>query len=290
MSVFPWGRTLRHLLTLSLVVFAVTACSAGESNYEASVPAENEKPMKPVTDVDQSKLAAQSYPMIAANMLDRVIHGQDVSQHMKLLKEADPDKLAESLNTDELRRSFWIDIYNGYTQYFLKTDPKLYKEDRNAFFKKDQIAIAGYNLCMNDIEHGALRRGATIWSKGNVRIPWRNSFVRHFKVEKVDYRIHFALNCGARSCPPVCVYLPERADEQLDAASKSYLTKECSYDKEENTVEVPALMTWFSDDFSTGEGKRAILVRNGIIPEGVKPKIEYKDYDWDMQVANYKQF
>ena len=86
------------------------------------------------------------------------------------------------------------------------------------------------------------------------------------------------------------MYLPERADEQLDAASKSYLTKECNYDKEDNTVEVPALMTWFSDDFSTGEGKRAILVSNGIIPEGAKPKIEYKDYDWDMQVANYRQF
>ncbi len=284
------ARPLRHFLTLSALLFAVTACSAGGTDYTANVPAENEKPMKAVTDVDQSKLAAQSYPMIAANMLDRVIHGQDVAQHMKLLKEADRDKLAESLSTDELRRCFWIDIYNGYTQYFLKTDPKLYKEDRNAFFKKNQIPIAGYNVCMNDIEHGVLRRGATIWSKGKVRIPWRNSFVRHFRVDRVDWRIHFALNCGAKSCPPVCVYLPERADAQLDAATKSYLTKECNYDTEDNTVEVPALMSWFSADFTGHDSKRAILQRNGIIPEGAKPKIEYKDYDWDMQVANYKQF
>ena len=37
-------------------------------------------------------------------------------------------------------------------------------------------------------------------------------------VESVDPRIHFALVCGAKSCPPIKLYTPENLDEGLDAA------------------------------------------------------------------------
>ena len=243
-----------------------------------------------ITNVDQDRLRDESLPMVAANMLDRVIHNQDVSKHMAILKAVDPDKLDRQLSTDALRRCFWIDLYNAYSQYFLKKDPSLYKSDRNEFFKKDQIDVAGFTVNMNDIEHGVLRRGATIWSKGHVRIPFRNDFVNKFKVDKVDWHIHFALNCGAKSCPPICVYLPGKVDEQLDKGAKYYLNKECSYDKKDNKVTVPALMNWFSDDFGNKDDKRRILAGNGIIPDSSDPEIDYKDYDWTMMIDNYKQF
>ena len=37
-------------------------------------------------------------------------------------------------------------------------------------------------------------------------------------VEKVDPRIHFALVCGAKSCPPIKLYTPENLEEALDSA------------------------------------------------------------------------
>ncbi len=38
----------------------------------------------------------------------------------------------------------------------------------------------------------------------------------------MDKRIHFALVCGAKSCPPIRVYTPEELDEGLDAAAAAF--------------------------------------------------------------------
>ena len=41
-------------------------------------------------------------------------------------------------------------------------------------------------------------------------------------VQPMDKRIHFALVCGAKSCPPIRVYTAEDLDEGLDAAASAF--------------------------------------------------------------------
>jgi Protein of unknown function, DUF547 len=41
-------------------------------------------------------------------------------------------------------------------------------------------------------------------------------------VQPMDKRIHFALVCGAKSCPPIRVYMPDELDEGLDAAAAAF--------------------------------------------------------------------
>ena len=94
-------------------------------------------------ELDQSTLAEQPVDALSANFVDRVIHDLPVEQHLALFENLDPDALENALDTQEKQLTFWINIYNGYTQYFLKTDPTLYQEDRSDFFKKEQIDIAG---------------------------------------------------------------------------------------------------------------------------------------------------
>ena len=48
-----------------------------------------------------------------------------------------------------------------------------------------------------------------------------------------DPRIHFALNCGAVSCPPIAVYEGESLDEQLDIATEGFLEGNTIVDKED---------------------------------------------------------
>lgn len=282
------------VVMLGIAAFAVVSfikkSNESDKKQEEKDAKSDKKESNRAINIPLEELSSRSYPEIAADMVQRIILDEDISKHRELLKSCDAEQLNQQLNNDELRLSFWINIYNGYTQYFLKTDPTLYKEDRNEFFKKEQISIAGYDLAMHDIEHGALRRGATIWSKGHIRIPFRNDFVNTFKLDAVDYRIHFALNCGAKSCPPVSVYLPQKTNGQLDRATKYYLNKECEYDKEKDIIMVPALMTWFSDDFGSRDDKRDILRNAGVISQEQDPKIEYKEYDWTMKVKNYRQF
>ena len=55
------------------------------------------------------------------------------------------------------------------------------------------------SFSLDDIEHGILRRNA----RNHIEVG--DSKLTHM-VDKVDYRIHFALNCGAQSCPAIAFY------------------------------------------------------------------------------------
>ena len=41
-------------------------------------------------------------------------------------------------------------------------------------------------------------------------------------LEKVEPRIHFALNCGAKSCPPIKTFSGPEVQQQLQLATQSY--------------------------------------------------------------------
>ena len=242
-------------------------------------------------ELDQSTLAEQPVDALSANFVDRVIHDLPVEQHLALFENLDPDALENALDTQEKQLTFWINIYNGYTQYFLKTDPTLYQEDRSDFFKKEQIDIAGYTVSMEDIEHGVLRRGAVVISFGFIRnLSFRKPFIRQYAVNEVDYRIHFALNCGAKSCPPVVAYQTEWIDRQLDDSSHNYLQSQVEYLPDDNRVYVPALLNWFKADFGSDDEQRAILKKYGVIPQDKNPKIKFLDYDWTIQIENYRAY
>ena len=38
----------------------------------------------------------------------------------------------------------------------------------------------------------------------------------------MDPRIHFALVCGAKSCPPIKVYTPDSLEDGLDSATMAF--------------------------------------------------------------------
>jgi hypothetical protein len=67
-----------------------------------------------------------------------------------------PGELKDHLNTENKAKAFWINIYNTYVQYLLKSNPELFN-DRNAFFKEELITMAGEKLSFDDIEHGIIR-------------------------------------------------------------------------------------------------------------------------------------
>lgn len=244
--------------------------------------------------LDAAQLAAADPVLASAGFVDRVIRQQPVAAYLSHFQALDPAQLERALVTQPQRLAFWINIYNGYTQHFLQTNPAPYLEKRSRYFAAKQIPLAGELLSLGEIEHGILRRGATTLSLGYVRLPALHSaFVRRFMVAAVDYRIHFALNCGARSCPPVMPYRAETLNAQLDAISRDYLTREARYDAANNNVQVPALLRWFSADFDGGgdASKRLILRRFGVLPANAgQPGVVYRDYDWTLDIRNYAEF
>jgi thiol-disulfide isomerase/thioredoxin len=199
---------------------------------------------------------------------------------------ADVQPLFNRLNSNE-KKAFWINVYNGFTQFSLRNHPEQYKS-RSNFYGKKEIHIAGKKFSLDDIEHGILRRSKIKWSLGYVNKIFPGSTERDLRVSRLDYRIHFALNCGAKSCPPIAFYQPSTIDQQLNVATRSYLGSEVEYDPKKNNVMLPAIMGWFRADFGGTKNMVTILQQNALFPEAKEPGIHFKKYDWSLYLDNYK--
>lgn len=228
------------------------------------------------------------YVKISQKFIESAKFEEDsTAYYIDILANANETELRSQLQTDDLKKAFFINLYNGYTNYALKKDPEKYKS-RSSFFKSKQFVVAGNKLSLDIIEHGFLRRSSVKWSLGKLKKLFPSKLEKKFRVEKVDYRIHFSLNCGAKSCPPIFFYVPKTLNEQLDIATNSYLNGDASYNKEKNILSLPVLMSWFRGDFGNKKGILKICRNLQIIPPNAKPKLEYNKYDWSLFLENFK--
>ena len=148
--------------------------------------------------------------------------------------------------------------------------------------------VAGKIFSLDKIEHGILRRSKIKWSLGYFSKLFPNKTEKDLRVDKLDYRIHFALNCGAKSCPPIAFYNPENINTQLDVAATAYLTAEAEYDAATNVLKLPAILSWFRRDFGGKQKMVELLKSKQLLKSDVNPKIKFKKYDWTLYLNNYK--
>ncbi|MEO8111182.1 MAG: DUF547 domain-containing protein [Ginsengibacter sp.] len=242
--------------------------------------------IKPMSNLEITK-SSNSLVNLSQQFIYAARTGESVGSRVMKLKELSYDKLKNGLTSDDEKKAFWINLYNGYTQMILKAAPGKYK-DRGKFFKSKQIEVAGRMFSLDDIEHGILRYSKIKWSLGHLNKLFPGRTEKDLRVDKLDYRIHFALNCGAKSCPPIAFYNPENINQQLDLATKAYLAGEAEYDSQNNVVHLPALMNWFRRDFGGKKKMKLLLKKIQIIPEESNPKIKFKKYDWDLFLDHYK--
>lgn len=192
------------------------------------------------------------------------------------------------LNEAQLK-SFFINVYNILTIHGLcKCDPMPSSvTDVGNFWKSTAYVINQLEFSLDDIEHGILR--------GNKRHPSALSPTfsetdprRKFSMKECDPRIHFVLNCGAKSCPAVSVYKETNLENSLNNAARNFVNDNFRIDG--NNLHVSKLFMWYGSDF--GENNKEILrwmcpylsepsaetVRN--LLESGKFEIKYEPYDW----------
>ncbi|MBX2877295.1 MAG: DUF547 domain-containing protein [Saprospiraceae bacterium] len=172
-----------------------------------------------------------------------------------------------SLQKDRQKLAFWINVYNGMTNYLIiRNKLKQHMKEIPDFFAANRLEIGGYWLSLDDIEHGILRRNAR-------RHLSADSAILAWQVEHLDYRIHFALNCGALSCPPIAYYQADRIDQQLAMAMDSFIGAEFIVNEVSKTIVCSALFDWYREDFVG-----AFL--NDPSYEGFQ--VQLKPYDWSI--------
>lgn len=223
---------------------------------------------------------------LSAEFLLAVRRGEPRADIIDSLATLDESALSVALDSDDARLAFWINLYNAVTQHILETEPKRY-ESRREFFSAPLVTVAGTELSLDDIEHGIVRRGYSKFALGYLRWPFRDGFCQRQEPDARDPRIHFALNCGAESCPAIAAYTADRVDEQLDWATEGYLDRTVEYDPEAGRALVPRVMLWFRGDFGRKRDILNFLERYGQLPPGANPRLSYLDWDWSMNLGQY---
>jgi hypothetical protein len=191
--------------------------------------------------------------------------------HLRLLRKQFDSIRVGSFTGDQQKKAGWINLYNALTCYWI-VNYKLKGSMLASFpvYFLPKMRIGGLKFSLDDIEHGILRK--------NQRAPhklwrqFRKPDVRNtMSIKDEDYRIHFALNCGAISCPAISSYNEKDIENQLFMAEQSFVSQEFHVNREKKTISASAIFKMYQKDFKKN------YVRD---PSYKGFKVHYKKYDW----------
>eukprot|EP00238_Polyblepharides_amylifera_P007352 CAMPEP_0196585584 /NCGR_PEP_ID=MMETSP1081-20130531/51207_1 /TAXON_ID=36882 /ORGANISM="Pyramimonas amylifera, Strain CCMP720" /LENGTH=592 /DNA_ID=CAMNT_0041907181 /DNA_START=167 /DNA_END=1945 /DNA_ORIENTATION=- len=132
--------------------------------------------------------------------------------------------------------------------------------ERLGFFGAIKYHIGGHTYSADDIEHGILRGNRPSAADPYVLLEHPKFGTptfsaqdprRYHAVNPMDPRIHFALVCGAKSCPPIRIYSAQALDQGLDAAAEAFCEGEVEVDMETRTITMSKIFMWYAMDFGT---------------------------------------
>jgi hypothetical protein len=110
----------------------------------------------------------------------------------------------------------------------------------------------------------------------------------------LDPRVHFALVCAARSCPPIAFYDPDQLDAQLDLAARAFVNGGgAAIDPSAGVIWLSKIFQWYAPDFGAAPlalGRRQPLLdfvarfwddaeARASLQAG-RWKVRFSPYDW----------
>lgn len=189
----------------------------------------------------------------------------------------------------EARLAFWINVYNALVFHgVVALGVRRTVREVRRFFARVAYRVGDVVLTADDVEHGILRGNAR---QGLLRRrPFPPGDPRlALAIRPVDPRIHFAIMCGARSCPPIGVYRAAALEQQLDLAARKFLNQEVALDAR-GCVTCSRILDWYAEDFEGAGGIGPLLLRyldGGPVRAAVggraRPCDAYRAYDWSLQ-------
>ena len=186
-----------------------------------------------------------------------------------------------------LRLAFWINVYNALVLHaIVALGIRKSVQEVPFLFMRASYRIGGFRLSLDDIEHGVLRANA------RRPLPPLRPFGRldprgALALDTVDPRIHFALHCGAQSCPPVGTYRAQSIDPQLDLAARNFINQTVSLD-DAGRVTCSRIFRWYRGDFEAAGGLVPFLLR--YLDDGPartalgtgSPRLRWTAYHWTL--------
>lgn len=169
------------------------------------------------------------------------------------------------------RLAFWINAYNALTlDLVLDHYPVKSIKDIRSPWKRKLITVEGREFSLDEIENDIIRK------------TWK------------EPRIHFALNCAARSCPPLRAeaYESLELDRQLEEQTAAFLADErFNFVDDGGRLHLSKILDWYREDFEAGGIDLVDWVRPHVpaladAEGGKSSKVKFEGYDWALNEAS----
>lgn len=191
------------------------------------------------------------------------ITGQDskrLAAYLANLGDAQP----ATMNVEE-KKAFYINAYNALAIQTLLENPGKSIMDIGGAFSKARHKVAGEMLTLDDIEN-RLR-------------------------EAKDARIHFAIVCASKSCPPLAprAYVAQRLSEALEKQGRAFVNDPARnvIDRGKERVALSKIFSWDRKEFERDGGTLLKFVSRYVNDPATAAWLaasskepEFLEYDW----------
>ena len=245
------------LLFFSLAHFVWTAPLMGQVNPSAANVLAEKRGELSLTHTAWDSLLQQyvsesgqvNYKALKANPAVLVAYCQLLADHLPQENWSREEQLA-----------YWINTYNAFTMKLIVDNyptASILRFDGGKTWDVKRIVLGGKKYSLNQIENEIIRP--------------------QFK----EPRIHFALNCAAKSCPPLYnhAYTAANLDTVLETRARQFINNPDYNTLSANKATVSKIFDWYGADF--GDLKK-YLNRYAKTPLKSTATITFKEYDWNL--------
>ncbi|HUS38573.1 MAG TPA: DUF547 domain-containing protein [Pirellulales bacterium] len=169
--------------------------------------------------------------------------------------------------------AFWINSYNAVTvKGILREYPTTSIRNHTAkvfgynIWKELLLVVGGDSYSLEDIEHKILRKMG-------------------------EPRIHFAIVCASRSCPPLSneAYTAQSLEQQIATNTRTFFANPQNFRYGNGTFHLSSIMDWFASDFGSNQAAQLQTI-SPYLPDRAAQQaaargsgqISYLDYDWGL--------
>ena len=185
-----------------------------------------------------------------------------LNDYLKFIKEISPKSHPSYFDTNNSIKAYWINVYNAIILKLMVDNPG------------ENILDIGY------IGHDVFLKKFKIGGEKLSPLYIENKILRKMN----DPRIHFAINCASKSCPPLGnkILIEQNLDTQLEKKAFNFINNKnnvyIDYDSE--IIYLNRIFKWFKADF----GDLKLYISNYLINQDYYQiknfNIKFFKYDW----------
>lgn len=198
-----------------------------------------------------------------------------------------------TLDGRQRQMAFWVNIYSALLiDSIIRFEVRGSILQQSRIFRRAAYRIAGLRFSAEVIEHGVLRANRPN-PLTRLRALESNDRRAAYAPGEPDPRIHFALVCGARACPPIAFYSHQQLERQLDLASSNFINQGgARFDARQGDLLLSPIFRWYRADFG---GRRGILEfiqrysRDAALQDALNIgdlRMRFSNYDWRVNAVD----